>query len=880
MGLGRSLNALIRDGRTKNVPHLALRCLALCVPVFALPRLQTCVSYNMQPASGARAHRVQATARWLSNRLGRLLDDITDVVAHESLVGQLVVLLVAIGLASFRKPDPVHFVGIVIALVGVLLHLELTRDVTLPGKSCSAASARSRVPLASEIHACLPFLGMPLQELRGRFDGRLFPSDDALFEKRLTTVAVIHGTGSNPMVLPLAELPSKTAGAARIESLDEIPSPDEVWQSMSHGDCVSAERFAGFFTVTRGAIHPATLWLMMLPILFTWSEEGRWALRPGWDHAQAALGKLGVVRFIIAARRSILREAGRRRPPATIAAQDSDSRSSRVLRTIHREHVQRTTQGVEREDSAALLQAEIKRLQELVRRSEEQARESTTREARLSEELSEQRDSAAKFEAKVKLLQQSHRSFVHQSEEPPEKLADQKTAISSLEAALRQAQKDASSQAEQVRLRDQQLAQQSEEHARELAGQNTTVTALERALKLAHSTAADPSQRESSLHAECTKQVTDLSAQLSGQTSSVAKLEGELSEAREALTASSTAKDALEQQVASLTTALGKPRDNHLQRLLRIGDYPLPGALGGDGEGSVLSVSEDRARVTLHNHTNKAFDFGFDYVFDSIDNDKFATAFEPYFDRVVNGGVSIIMTDGPSSSGKSHTLVVGERSVGQAAGRYLLEYANEGILIKAAEMLSSQSELEAMSAKEQQQFGVTESAGAYLVTTPAGVAAVLAHVERKRTTRPTNMNKNSSRKHLLVEMSTQHLGDQERAGRLVLLDVCGAERQDDVGTNDHTTLEINRTRSQYQGALRALRTPAGDMVQHRRSGPLAAFLCKNMETVTCKPDDGTRLARWPMAALITHANRQHASNLTYVSLRWSDEDASRQAKKP
>jgi hypothetical protein len=65
------------------------------------------------------------------------------------------------------------------------------------------------VPLASEIHESLPFLGMPMRELLRRFDGRVFSSDHAEFEKRLRTVAALQGSGSNPLCIPLADVPGE-----------------------------------------------------------------------------------------------------------------------------------------------------------------------------------------------------------------------------------------------------------------------------------------------------------------------------------------------------------------------------------------------------------------------------------------------------------------------------------------------------------------------------------------------------------------------------------------------------------------------------------------------------------------------------------------------
>jgi uncharacterized membrane protein len=72
-------------------------------------------------------------------RLGRLFDDITAIIAHETFVAQLAVLLVATCLASEGFPANTktdHWAGIVIALAGVFLHQALTREAAPPpGKS-------------------------------------------------------------------------------------------------------------------------------------------------------------------------------------------------------------------------------------------------------------------------------------------------------------------------------------------------------------------------------------------------------------------------------------------------------------------------------------------------------------------------------------------------------------------------------------------------------------------------------------------------------------------------------------------------------------------------------------------------------------------------
>ncbi|KAJ4345679.1 uncharacterized protein N0V89_011814 [Didymosphaeria variabile] len=263
-------------------------------------------------------------------------------------------------------------------------------------------------------------------------------------------------------------------------------------------------------------------------------------------------------------------------------------------------------------------------------------------------------------------------------------------------------------------------------------------------------------------------------------------------------------RDDAKQRIKGLTKALGKPRDNHLQRFLRIGNHPLPPQFG-ERERSELVVDEKGGEVTLHfNDTQHRFQF--DHIFDSMDDDEVTATFHPYIEHVADGGLSVIMTDGPSASGKSHTLMCGRHSIAQEAGRILLERAEDGdahIKIKAVEMLQEETRIDWMKPSEREQFGIVLEDEAYHVTSEEGVRAVLQHIEEHRTVTGTNMNSKSSRKHLRIEM-------YHGPGRLVLLDVCGAERPKDVGMADeHGTLHINRTRSDYQRCIQSLRTPKG-----------------------------------------------------------------------
>lgn len=296
--------------------------------------------------------------------------------------------------------------------------------------------------------------------------------------------------------------------------------------------------------------------------------------------------------------------------------------------------------------------------------------------------------------------------------------------------------------------------------------------------------------------AESTHKLASLGRERDALGARLERTEARLAE-RESVTVEE--RDAAERRIEGLMRALGKPRDNHLQRFLRIGDFPLPPGFGGGSQRSELTLSEQGDRVTLKNYKSNPFDFEFDHIFDEPRGGAIAATFQPYIENVAAGKTSIILTDGLSSSGKSHTTI----EIAQEAGRILLRRSANGIRIKATEMLRDTTPLKSMELQKLQPH-VTQDGEQYLVTSQQGLQAVLQHFEASRTVAKTAMNESSSRRHLLIEISMP-----VSPGYLFLLDVCGAERSHKVKDplQEEGTKIINETRTEYRTVLQNLRTP-------------------------------------------------------------------------